>query len=206
MIERSRGDGCFISTTGVGRVPDGIRIAPDRALPGDAVLLSGTLGDHGIAVMSRREGLAFDTIIESDTAPLHTLVRAMLAVTPDLHCLRDPTRGGLAAALNELAGQSHFGIVIDEAAIPVDLGVRAACEMLGLDPLRVANEGKLVAIVPAEWAKPILAAMRQHPRGLQAALIGHVTADPAGLVAARTAIGGTRLIHRPLGEQLPRIC
>jgi hydrogenase expression/formation protein HypE len=206
VVERSRGDGCHITTSGIGAVPDGVGPAPDRARPGDAVILSGTIGDHGMAVMSVREGLEFETVIESDTAPLHGLVRDILSVTREVHCLRDPTRGGLAATLSEIAGRSGVGIVIEEAAVPVKGAVRAACEMLGFDPLHVANEGKLVAVVPAQWAAAVLARIAAHPLGSHAAVIGHVTDRHPGLVAARTALGGTRVVSLPLGEQLPRIC
>lgn len=206
VIERARGDGCFITTSGVGVVPDGLMIGPDRARPGDAIILSGTVGDHGMAVMSVREGLEFETTITSDTAPLHGLVREMLAVTRDIRCLRDPTRGGLAATLNELASRSRVGIAIEEAAVPVNPAVQAACEMLGFDPLHVANEGKLVAVVPVEFAEAVVARMREHPLGAHAAIIGRVTDQHRGIVAARTALGGSRIVSLPLGEQLPRIC
>jgi hydrogenase expression/formation protein HypE len=206
VIERARGDGCYVTTSGVGVVPDGVMLGPDGARPGDAIILSGTVGDHGMAVMSVREGLEFETTIESDTAPLHGLVRELLAAAPDARCLRDPTRGGLAATLNEIAARSGVGSVIEEAAVPVDPAVRAACEMLGLDPFHVANEGKLVAVVPAERADTALARMRSHPLGTRAAVIGCVTDQHPGIVAARTAFGTSRIISLPLGEQLPRIC
>jgi hydrogenase expression/formation protein HypE len=206
VVERARGDGCYITTTGVGVVPDGITIGPDRAHPGDAVIVSGTVGDHGMAVMSVREGLEFETTIVSDSAPLHELVRELLAVTPDVRCLRDPTRGGLAATLNEIAKRSGVGIVVEEPTLPVNPAVRAACEMLGLDPFHVANEGKLVAVLPAALADAALARMRAHPLGACAAVIGHVTDQHRGIVAARTAFGGARTIPLPLGELLPRIC
>jgi hydrogenase expression/formation protein HypE len=206
VIERARGDGCYVTTSGVGVVPDGVMLGPDGARPGDAIILSGTVGDHGMAMMSVREGLEFETTIESDTAPLHGLVRELLAAAPDARCLRDPTRGGLAATLNEIAARSGVGSVIEEAAVPVDPAVRAACEMLGLDPFHVANEGKLVAVVPAERADTALARMRSHPLGTRAAVIGCVTDQHPGIVAARTAFGTSRIISLPLGEQLPRIC
>jgi hydrogenase expression/formation protein HypE len=206
VVERGHGDGCYITTSGIGSIPDGVNIGPDQTRPGDVVIVSGTVGDHGMAVMSVREGLEFETAIESDTAPLHGLVRDMLAATPNIHCLRDPTRGGLAAALNEVAARSRVGILIEEAAIPVNPAVRAACEMLGLDPLHVANEGKLVAVVPAEWADAVLARMRKHEIGARAAAIGRVTDQHPGIVAAHTGIGGKRIIPLPLAEQLPRIC
>jgi len=206
VVERGHGDGIYINTAGVGIVPEGVEVAPDRLRPGDVVLLSGNLGDHGIAVMSKREGLEFETELLSDSAPLNGLVEALLAAAPHTHCLRDATRGGLAAALNELAGASKVGIEIEEAAIPVRPAVAAACEMLGFDPLTVANEGKLVAFVPPEEAEEALAALQAHPLGLQAARIGVVTEEHAGMVLARTPIGGRRVVDMPLGELLPRIC
>jgi len=206
VVNKGKGDGVFINTAGIGLVPPGVHIAADRARPGDVILVSGTIGDHGMAIMSVREGLSFETALVSDSAPLHTLVAVMLEVTPDIHCLRDATRGGVAAVLNELAGQSRVGFAIEEAAIPVQPAVMAACEMLGIDPLYVANEGKLVAIVPREHADALLEAMRCHPLGAQAAIIGEVVAEHPGLVVARTAIGGRRVVDLPLGEILPRIC
>ncbi|GAB4408861.1 MAG: hydrogenase expression/formation protein HypE [Anaerolineae bacterium] len=206
VVNKGKGDGVFINTAGIGLVPPGVHIAADRARPGDVILVSGTIGDHGMAIMSVREGLDFETTLVSDSAPLHTLVAAMLEVTADIHCLRDATRGGVAAVLNELAEQSRVGFVIEEAAIPVRPAVMAACEMLGIDPLYVANEGKLVAIVPREHAEALLEAMRHHPLGTDAAIIGEVMAEHPGLVLARTAIGGQRVVDLPLGEVLPRIC
>ncbi|MCS7088827.1 MAG: hydrogenase expression/formation protein HypE [Thermoflexales bacterium] len=207
VVEKGHGDGVFINTTGLGMIPPGVSIAPQHVRPGDAVLVSGTIGDHGIAIMSVREGLEFDAPIQSDTAPLHTLVQALLAVNAEaVHMLRDPTRGGLAAALNEIAQQAQVGIVLDERAIPIRPAVRAACEMLGLDPLYVANEGKLIAIVAREHAEAMLAAMRAHPLGEAAALIGEVTDQHPEIVALRTRIGGTRVVPMPQGELLPRIC
>lgn len=206
VVNRGHGDGLFINTTGIGVIPPGVNIAADRAQPGDVVLVSGTMGDHGIAIMSIREGLAFESAITSDTAPLNGLIADMLAVTPDLHCLRDATRGGLAAVLNELAGASGVGIVFDEARVPVDPAVMSACEMLGLDPFQVANEGKLVAIVPREHADALLAAMQAHEQGRGAAIIGEVVADHPGVVLARTRIGARRIVDLPAGELLPRIC
>ncbi|KAA6186108.1 hydrogenase expression/formation protein HypE [Thiohalocapsa marina] len=206
VVERGKGDGCFITTTGVGVVPDGIDISGDRAVPGDAILVSGCLGDHGVAIMSRRENLGFETEIASDTAALHDLVAAMIAAVPEIHCLRDPTRGGLATTLNELALQSGVGMRIHEPAIPVRPEVAAACELLGLDPLYVANEGKLVAICPAERADTLLMAMRSHPKGRDAAIIGQVIEDPHRFVQMETAFGGSRIVDWLAGEQLPRIC
>jgi hydrogenase expression/formation protein HypE len=206
VVDRGSGDGVFITTTGIGIVADGISIAGDRAEPGDAILVSGTLGDHGVAVMSSRENLGFDTAIESDSAALHTLVATMLDAVPTIHCLRDPTRGGLAATLNELAHQSTVGMSLSEAAIPLRPAVNGACELLGLDPLYVANEGKLVCICPAADATALLAAMREHPLGRDAALIGEVVADDVGVVRMTTRLGGTRVVDWLAAEPLPRIC
>jgi hydrogenase expression/formation protein HypE len=219
VVEQGKGDGVFITTTGVGVVPDGIVLGGDRARPGDAILLSGTIGDHGMAIMSVRESLAFASDIASDTAALHGLVRAMLeadlqAARPGapgeapqgIRVLRDPTRGGLATTLNEIAAQSGVGMMLDEAAIPVRPQVEAACEFLGLDPLYVANEGKLVAIVAPDAAERVLAAMRAHPLGGQARRIGTVTEDPHRFVQMTTRFGGRRIVDWLTGEQLPRIC
>jgi len=206
VVERGKADGCFITTTGVGVVPPGVDISGDRARPGDAILVSGTLGDHGVAVMSKRENLTFGTDIQSDTAALHGLVAAMVSAVPGIHCLRDPTRGGLGTTLNELARQSAVGMRIHEDAIPVRPEVQAACELLGLDPLYVANEGKLIAICRAEDAEVLLAVMRGHPLGTQAALIGEVVADPHQFVQMQTRLGGWRIVDWLAGEQLPRIC
>ena len=206
VVERGHGDGVYVNTAGVGVVMEGVEIGPDRARSGDAVLLSGALGDHGIAVLSKREGLEFETELLSDSAALNGLVEALLTTVPRTHCLRDPTRGGLAAALNELAGASGVGIEIEETALPVRPAVAAACEMLGFDPLTVANEGKLIAFVPPEEAEEALAALRDHPLGREAARIGVVTEEHAGMVLARTPIGGRRVVDMPLGELLPRIC
>jgi hydrogenase expression/formation protein HypE len=207
VVERGKGDGVFITTTGVGIVPDGVNIAGDRAVPGCAILLSGSIGDHGVAIMAGRENLQFGTTIESDSAAMHGLVADMVAAAPAaIRCLRDPTRGGLATALNELAGQSGVGMLLDEAQIPVKPQVKAACEILGLDPLYVANEGKLVCICDADAAATLLAAMRNHPLGRDATLIGQVVADPHRMVQMTTAFGGRRIVDWPVGEQLPRIC
>jgi hydrogenase expression/formation protein HypE len=206
VVERGKGDGVFINTTGLGVIPDGVQLSGDRARPGDYILLSGTLGDHGVAVMSQRAGLGFETTLQSDSAALHELVATMVAAAPGLRCLRDPTRGGLAATLNEIANQSGVGMHIREAAIPVRPEVAAACELLGLDPLYVANEGKLVAICPPEDAERVLAAMRAHPLGAAAALIGTVREDPHDFVTMETVFGGNRLVDWLTGEQLPRIC
>ena len=206
VVEQGKGDGVFITTTGIGVVPDGIDIAGDRARPGDAILVSGTLGDHGVAIMSLRENLAFETTIESDSAALHELVAAMVAAVPRIRCLRDPTRGGLATTLNELATQSGCGMVIRERDLPVKPQVAAACEFLGLDPLYVANEGKLVAIVPGADAARLLAAMRAHPLGRDAAIVGEVIQDSLHFVQMETSFGGRRNVDWLTGEQLPRIC
>jgi hydrogenase expression/formation protein HypE len=206
VVDRGHGDGVFINTTGLGIVPDTVNIGPDQARPDDVILISGTVGDHGVAVMSKREGLEFETAIESDTAPLHSLVAAILDITHEVHGLRDPTRGGLASTLNEIARASRQGIEIEERAVPVRPAVRAACEMLGLDPLYVANEGKLVAFVPPSHAEAVLAAMQTHPLGRGAARIGTVVGEHPGMVTARTGIGGRRVVDMQVGELLPRIC
>ena len=206
VVEQGKGDGVFITTTGVGVVPEGVNISGDRARPGDRILVNGTLGDHGVAIMSLRENLSFETTIASDTAALHGLVAAMVAAVPDIHCLRDPTRGGLATTLNELARQAGCGMLIREQDIPVQRQVQAACEFLGLDPLYVANEGKLVAICAPYDAELLLAAMRAHPLGRDAAIIGEVIADPHGFVQMDTSFGGRRMVDWLTGEQLPRIC
>ena len=207
VVERGKADGVFITTAGVGAVPDGLRLSGDQARPGDVVLVSGSMGDHGVAIMSSRENLAFETAIVSDCASLHGLVAAMVAAAgPHLRALRDPTRGGLAATLNELAHQSRVGFRITEAAIPVKPQVAAACELLGLDPLNVANEGKLVAIVAPAGAVPLLAAMRAHPLGRDTEVIGEVVADADCFVQMTTRFGGGRIVDWLTGEQLPRIC
>jgi hydrogenase expression/formation protein HypE len=208
VVEQGKGDGCFVSTTGVGVLPRGRDIGGARARPGDVLLLSGTVGEHGVAVLSQRESLAFETAIVSDTAALHGLVATMLAAAPEgsVHVLRDPTRGGLATTLNEIAQQSGVGIELDEAAIPVLPQVEAACELLGLDPLYLANEGKLVAAVAPDAAAAVLAAMQRHPHGAQAARIGVVHADPHRFVQMRTRLGGRRIVDWLSGEPLPRIC
>ncbi|MDK1376556.1 MULTISPECIES: hydrogenase expression/formation protein HypE [unclassified Sinorhizobium] len=207
VVERGKADGVFISTSAVGIVPDGLDLSVDAARPGDAVILSGSIGDHGIAVMSKRENLEFDAAVVSDSAALHGLVAEMVeAGSRHIRLMRDPTRGGLAATLNEIASQSKVGFHIDEEAIPVKREVAAACELLGLDPLNVANEGKLVAVAAPEGAKAILAAMRGHPLGREAALIGHVVADDDCFVEMSTSFGGSRIIDWLSGEQLPRIC
>jgi hydrogenase expression/formation protein HypE len=207
VVDRGHGDQMYINTAGVGLMPHGVHIAPQRARPGDAVLVSGTLGDHGMAIMSLREGLQFESAIVSDCAPLHGLVAALLEVSREgVHVLRDPTRGGAAASLNEIAVRARVGIELAADTIPVRPEVAAACELLGLDPLYVANEGKLLAIVAVENADALLAAMRAHEYGRDAAVIGHVVAAHPGIVTMRTALGGERIVPLPLGEQLPRIC
>lgn len=207
VVEQGKGDGVFISTTGIGVVPMGVDVSGSNARPGDVILLSGTIGDHGVAVLSQRESLEFETTLQSDSAALHGLVAAMLDAAPGgVRVLRDPTRGGLATTLNEIAGQSKAGMLLDEAAIPVKPQVDAACELLGLDPLYVANEGKLVAICAPEAADAVLAAMRAHPRGAEAVRIGTVTEDPHRFVQMDTRFGGRRVVDWLSGEQLPRIC
>ena len=206
VVEKGKGDGVFISTTGVGVVPAGVDISGANARPGDAVLLSGTIGEHGVAVLSKRQSLDFETTVVSDSAALHGLVAAMLGASDGVRVLRDPTRGGLATTLNEIARQSNVGMLLDEATIPVLPQVEAACELLGLDPLYVANEGKLVAICAPDAADAVLAAMRAHPLGANAVRIGSVTEDPHRFVQMETSFGGRRVVDWLSGEQLPRIC
>ncbi len=206
VVEGGRADGVYINTTGVGAVHPGVAVGPARVRPGDRILVSGSLGDHGLAILSCREDVGFGTELRSDSAPLHGLVAAMAAAAPDLHCLRDPTRGGLAAALNEIADASGNGMVVRERDLPVREEVRAACEILGLDPLSSASEGRLVAFTPPEAADDLLAAMHEHPLGREAAAIGEVVADERGLVRMETTFGGSRLVEWLYGEQLPRIC
>ena len=206
VVERGHGDGCYINTSGIGLVPHGVEIGPQHIQSGDAVLVSGTLGDHGMAIMSVREGLQFESPILSDTAPLHELVAAMLGTCPRVRMLRDPTRGGLAASLNEIATAARCGIAIDESQVPVSPAVEAACELLGFDPWLVANEGKLVAVVPAAEAERVLSVMRAHPLGHHARQIGSIVSSHPNLVVARTRLGGSRVVSTPIGEQLPRIC
>jgi hydrogenase expression/formation protein HypE len=206
VVEAGRGDGVYLNTAGIGLIPDGVDIRPQRAVPGDAVIVSGALGVHGVAVLSVRDGLEFGSGVRSDCAPLNGLVAAMLDVTPELHVLRDPTRGGLAAALNEIAAAASVGVRLDDRALPVPEEVANACALLGLDPMYVANEGKLVAFVPRAHADAVLAAMRAHPYGAEAAIIGECVEEHPGMVVARTGLGGTRVVDLPVGEQLPRIC
>jgi hydrogenase expression/formation protein HypE len=206
VVGRGSGDKIFINTTGIGIVPPGVDLSSSRVEAGDRILVSGPIGDHGIAILSRREGLEFDGQIESDTAPLHELVAALLESEPSVHALRDPTRGGVAATLVEIATRRKLGIEVDESAVPVRDAVRGACEILGLDPLLVANEGKLVAFVPEAGAENALQALQRHPLGREARLIGRVTEEHPGFVTLRTPIGGQRILDLPFGESLPRIC
>ncbi|MCR9294272.1 MAG: hydrogenase expression/formation protein HypE [bacterium] len=206
VVEKGRGDGLYINTCGLGIVPSGVNIAPNRAAVDDVIILSGTIADHGMAIMSVREGLEFEADIESDSAPLNAMVAAMLEKCPDIHVLRDPTRGGLAATLNEIAQASQCGIEIEDCLVPMDPTVQSACEILGLDPLLVANEGKLVCIVPKAHAAEVLQTMRSQAVGKEAAVIGRVVTDHPGMVVAKTSIGASRVITVPIGEQLPRIC
>ena len=206
VVDRGSGDGVFINTTGIGLVPTDLYLSASEARPGDAVILSGFIGDHGIAILAEREGLEFETTVASDSAALHTLVADMLGTTRAIRVLRDPTRGGVSSSLNEIAQQSAVGILLEEEAIPVRDEVRGACEMLGLDPLYVANEGKLLAIVDPSVADDLVATMRQHPLGREARRIGTVTAADPGWVTMRTLLGTTRIVDMLAGDQLPRIC
>jgi len=206
VVNRGAADGVFINTAGIGRVPPGIRISGHNARPGDKVLVSGTIGDHGVAILSAREGLEFSTALVSDCAPLNHLVKRLIAASPHIHCLRDPTRGGLSSTLNELARQSGVGIWVEEERIPMKEEVRGACELLGFEPWNMANEGKLVAIVAADAAEAILGEMSEHPLGRDAAIIGEVREDFPGKVVLRTPIGSTRILDMMVGEPLPRIC
>jgi hydrogenase expression/formation protein HypE len=207
VVERGKGDGVYINTSGIGIIPPGIEIAPGRARPGDLILINGPIAQHGIAIMSVREGLAFETTIESDSASLHDLVSGVLAAAGEhVHVLRDPTRGGLSSTLNEIAAQAKVGIRLNETSIPIHEEVRGACEILGLDPLYVANEGKCLLIVAREAGAKVLAVLKAHPLGQEAALIGEVVADHPGRVVLRSRIGGQRIVDMLSGEQLPRIC
>ncbi len=206
VVDRGKADKIFINTSGVGLVPDGVNIDPTRAQVGDKIIVSGAIAVHGIAIMSVREGLEFETEIASDTAPLSSLVDAMLATKIDIHVLRDPTRGGITSALTEIAQSAKVGMLLDEARIPISEEVKGACEILGLDPLYVANEGKLLAIVAAQDIDLVLSAMKSHRLGQHAAVIGEVTSDHPGFVMMKTRIGGTRVVDMLSGEQLPRIC
>ena len=206
VVERGKGDGVFITTTGIGVVPRGVNISGEFAKPGDKILVSGSIGDHGVAIMSSRENLTFETTIQSDSAALHGLVADLVSAVDSVHCLRDPTRGGLATALNEIASQSGVGMRLDEDSIPIKPAVNAACELLGLDPLYVANEGKLIAIVAAEDADRAVEVLRTNPLGGRAAIIGEVVDDELGFVQMQTSFGGSRVLDWLSGEQLPRIC
>ena len=206
VVDRGKADKIFINTSGIGVIPDGINISPSRTHPGDKIIISGAMAVHGMAIMSVREGLEFETEIASDTAPLNSLVEAMLATKIDIHVLRDPTRGGIASALTEIAQSAKVGMLLDEARIPISEEVKGACEILGLDPLYVANEGKLLALVAAQDVDLVLIAMKSHPLGEQAAVIGEVTRDHPGFVMMKTRVGGTRVVDMLSGEQLPRIC
>lgn len=206
VVEKGAADGIYINTSGIGVVPEGVKISGNLAQPGDKVIINGFIGDHGIAVMAERQGLSFRETVVSDCAPLNGLVEAMLAVTKDIHVLRDPTRGGVATTLNEIAAQSQVGIALKEQAIPVRDQVQAACEILGFDPLYVANEGKLLAIVPAAKVDEVLQAMRAHPYGTDSAVIGEIVREHPGRVVLTTGIGGRRIVDMLVGEQLPRIC
>ena len=212
VVNKGKGDQVFITTTGIGEVPPEVQLSSDRARPGDKILLSGYIGDHGITILSQRENLEFEADLSSDCAALNGLVEAMLSearaagAADSIRCMRDPTRGGVASILNEIAGRSHVGMMLQEEAIPVRDTVRGACEMLGLDPLYVANEGKLVAIVSADIAPRILDRMKNHPLGIESRIIGQVLETPTGMVLMKTSVGGTRVVDTLFGEQLPRIC
>ena len=209
VVGKGSADGLFINTAGVGIVPEGLRIGPEQARPGDHIIVSGAIGEHGVAIMSVREGIDFGTTVTTDSAPLHRLVAAMLAAVDDpnvIHALRDPTRGGLVAATVEIARTSGVGIELDEASVPIPEAVASACGFLGLDPLQVANEGKLVAFVDPAHSEAVLAAMRARPEGAGAVIIGRAVGEHPGMVVAKTPFGTTRVVERELGEQLPRIC
>jgi len=206
VVEKGSADGLFINTTGIGRVRDGVSLSASQAQPGDVIIVSGYLGDHGIAILAEREGLEFETQVNSDSAALHTLVASLLEATHQVRCLRDPTRGGLSSTLNEIAVSSRVGMELEETAIPVREEVRGACEMLGLDPMYVANEGKLVAIVAPSAAQDALRALQSHQLGKDAAIIGRVISDHPRMVVMRTPLGTTRIVDMLAGDQLPRIC
>lgn len=206
VVDRGKADGCFITTTGIGLVEHTQKISADRARPGDVVILSGPIADHGMAIMAARADLELETPVASDTAALHRVVAGVLASGAEIHCLRDPTRGGVATALNEIARRSKVGVVLDESAIAVREPVRGVCELLGLDPLYVANEGKLLAVVPKADAPRVLTAMQKHPEGRDACVIGEVVEDTDALVVLQTTVGGRRIVDMLQGEQLPRIC
>ncbi|MGQ0539830.1 MAG: hydrogenase expression/formation protein HypE [Gemmatimonadaceae bacterium] len=206
VVHRGKADQLFVNTTGVGLLSDDVQLSPDRVRPGDVVLVSGYVGDHGMAVMLARDALELEAAIESDSAPLYTIVRALLVAAPNTRVIKDPTRGGVATTLNEIARRANVAVAVDEERVPVREAVRGACEILGLDPLHIANEGKLVAIVAAEEAEAALAALRGHALGADAAIIGEVLDEPAGMVLLRTGIGGSRVLDMLVGDPLPRIC
>lgn len=206
VVNRGKADGIFINTSGIGIVEDGIDISPSRVKPADKIILSGPIGNHGISVIGERNGISFNPPVLSDTAPLNSLVKAMLKITKKVHAMRDPTRGGLATSLKEIASDSGYCIFIEEESIPVPPGVKGACELLGLDPLYVANEGILVAIASPDVTEPLVNAMRNHPLGKDTRIIGEVRESPEGMVLLKTSIGGTRIIDMLSGDQLPRIC
>ena len=206
VVDRGKGDQIFITTSGVGIVPAGRSLSASCCRPGDRIILSGTIGDHGIAIMSVREGLEFETTLESDTASLADLTRVMLDACPRIRCMRDPTRGGVSSALHEIAAASNVGMTLTETSIPVRAEVTGACEILGLDPLYVANEGKLLAVVPREEAESVVSVMRAHPLGARAAVIGEIVEQHPGMVVMRSRVGGERVVTMLAGEQMPRIC
>jgi hydrogenase expression/formation protein HypE len=206
VVDKGKADGIFINTSGIGIIENGIDISPGRVMPGDKVILSGPVGNHGISIIAKRNGITFNPPILSDTAPLNSLVKEMLNVTKEIHAMRDPTRGGLASALKEIAMDSGFCIVIEEKSVPVPAGVRGACELLGLDPLYVANEGILIAIVKPDMAESLVDTIKKHPLGKEARIIGDVQETPSGMVLLKTSIGGTRIVDMLSGDQLPRIC
>lgn len=206
VVDRGKGDQIFITTSGIGVVPQGRTLSAASCRPGDRIILSGTIGDHGIAIMSVRDGLEFETTLESDTAPLADLTRVMLEACPGIRCMRDPTRGGVTSALHEIAAASHVGMTLAETAIPIRAEVSGACEILGLDPLYVANEGKLIAVVPRDQADGLVGVMRRHPLGARAAVVGEIVETHPGMVVMRSRVGGERVVTMLAGEQLPRIC
>ena len=206
VVDKGKGDKIFINTSGVGTIPDGINIAPKRVQTGDVILINGKIAEHGIAIMSSREGLEFETSIVSDTKPLNSLMNEVYKVTKDVHVLRDPTRGGVSSALNEIAKTAGVGIEINEMSIPVSEEVKGACEILGFDPLYIANEGKILIFVPEKYSEQVLEKMKKNPAGTDSAIIGKVSAEMKGIVRMKTSIGSTRIVDMISGEQLPRIC
>jgi hydrogenase expression/formation protein HypE len=206
VVQKGKADGLFVNTAGIGKIPGGVNVSGSNVKPGDAIILSGTVGDHGMTIMAQREGLRFSGDLASDCAPLNGLIGEMLKVCPDIRCMRDPTRGGVATTLNEIAAQSGVGMMIEDKAIPVKPPVRAMCELLGLDPLYIANEGKVLAFVPGEKAGAVLALMKEHPLGRDAAVIGHANSDHPGRVTLRTILGTSRILTMLSGDILPRIC